>query len=195
MQDQMKRFHKAASAGDCKKVEKMIAEGFESFTTPNKHGMNSLHYCAWGARGYRVLNDGRNSPMLSTSADYVKIAKILIANGVSVSSKTLIWFTPLHHACCDGNPEMVLELLSNGADTISLNSSGYTAAELALVHGHPSVAALIGAEVGRRKIVAEEEVRRAQYEAFAMGHVDRLGAGSRVRWLDPGVVRMVLEFM
>jgi len=26
-----------------------------------------------------------------------------------------------------------------------------------------------------------------------MGHLERLGAGSRVRWLDAGVVRMVLE--
>ncbi|KAJ1481458.1 hypothetical protein T484DRAFT_1954281 [Baffinella frigidus] len=38
-----------------------------------------------------------------------------------------------------------------------------------------------------------KEVRRARYEAFAMGQLERLGAGSRVRGLDPGVVGMVLE--
>ena len=37
--------------------------------------------------------------------------------------------------------------------------------------------------------------RRAQCVAFAMGDHARLGAGSRVRWLDVGVVRMVLEYM
>ena len=36
-------------------------------------------------------------------------------------------------------------------------------------------------------------MRRAKCEAFAMGHQERLGAGSRVRWLDAGVLRMVLE--
>jgi len=41
--------------------------------------------------------------------------------------------------------------------------------------------------------VRRETVRRARCEAFAMGHQERLGAGSRVRWLDAGVVRMVLE--
>ena len=38
-----------------------------------------------------------------------------------------------------------------------------------------------------------EAVRRAQCVAFAMGHLERLGAGSRVRALDAGVLRMVLE--
>jgi len=36
-------------------------------------------------------------------------------------------------------------------------------------------------------------VRRVKCEAFAMGHQERLGAGSRVRWLDAGVLLMVLE--
>ena len=36
-------------------------------------------------------------------------------------------------------------------------------------------------------------MRRANCEAFAMGHQERLGAGSRVQWLDAGVLRMVLE--
>jgi hypothetical protein len=36
-------------------------------------------------------------------------------------------------------------------------------------------------------------VRDQQCVAFAMGQLERLGAGSRVRGIDPGVVRMVLE--
>ena len=38
-----------------------------------------------------------------------------------------------------------------------------------------------------------EAVRRAQCEAFAMGQSERLGAGSQVRWLEPEVMRMILE--
>jgi hypothetical protein len=45
------------------------------------------------------------------------------------------------------------------------------------------------AEILRRK----EVLRRGKCEAFAMGLLERLGAGSRVRSLDPGVVRMVLD--
>ena len=39
-----------------------------------------------------------------------------------------------------------------------------------------------------------EARRRTQWEAFAMGQQEWLGAGSRVRWLGVGVVRMVLEY-
>ncbi|KAJ1467300.1 hypothetical protein T484DRAFT_1859254 [Baffinella frigidus] len=38
-----------------------------------------------------------------------------------------------------------------------------------------------------------EATRRTKCVAFAMGHHQRLGAGSRVEWLEPGVLRMVLE--
>ena len=43
------------------------------------------------------------------------------------------------------------------------------------------------------KAEAERREAVARCEAFAMGHQERLGAGSRVRWLDAGVVQMVLE--
>ena len=48
---------------------------------------------------------------------------------------------------------------------------------------HPRIAAMLQAE----------PVRRAKREAFAMGLHQRLGAGSRARGLEEGVVRMVLE--
>ena len=35
---------------------------------------------------------------------------------------------------------------------------------------------------------------RGRWQAFAMGLEERLGAGSRVRWLDPGLVTMILSF-
>ena len=41
-------------------------------------------------------------------------------------------------------------------------------------------------------VIKAEGVRRAKCVAFAMGHQERLGAGSRVLTLDAGVVRMIL---
>ena len=40
-----------------------------------------------------------------------------------------------------------------------------------------------------------EAERRARCEAFALGHHERLGAGSRVSELEAEVVRMVIEFL
>jgi len=48
---------------------------------------------------------------------------------------------------------------------------------------HPEIAAMFKAEA----------MQRAKCVAFAMGQLERLGAGSRVQELDAGVVRMVLE--
>ena len=47
--------------------------------------------------------------------------------------------------------------------------------------------------VGAPGEVKEEAVTRAKCVAFAMGHHERLGVGSLVEGLDPGVLRMVLE--
>jgi hypothetical protein len=40
---------------------------------------------------------------------------------------------------------------------------------------------------------SREAERMAKCEAFAMGQLERLGAGSAVQGLEVGVVRMVLE--
>ena len=44
-------------------------------------------------------------------------------------------------------------------------------------------------------LLREVATERARGVAFAMGLEERLGAGSRVRLLDPEVVRMVLAFV
>ena len=38
-----------------------------------------------------------------------------------------------------------------------------------------------------------EKLYRKTCEAFAMGLLPRLGAGSRVNWLDPEVARIILD--
>lgn len=78
--------------------------------------------------------------------------------------------------CC----EVVARLL--GADIQSKWNRGRTPD--ASVGGY-----LIRVEAAMRKA---EALRRAKREAFAMGQMERLGAGSWVRGLDDGVVRMIL---
>ena len=56
--------------------------------------------------------------------------------------------------------------------------------------GNPYIAVIIRAAADRR-----EAVRRDQSAVLAMGHPKRLGAGSRVLWLDAGVVRMIQSRM
>jgi hypothetical protein len=47
----------------------------------------------------------------------------------------------------------------------------------------------------RAEEARREALRVRQCEAFAMGQQERLGEASRVIWLDPGVVRMVLDYV
>jgi hypothetical protein len=58
------------------------------------------------------------------------------------------------------------------------------------LHRHLRLHEMLLAEPARR-----EALRVVDCEAFAMGHQERLGAQSRVRGLDAGVVRMVLEYV
>jgi len=70
------------------------------------------------------------------------------------------------------------------------NASRRAARQAKAGHGAAAYAAIIEAW--------DEQRRRAHCEAreaFAMGHLERLGAGSRVRGLDTGVVQMVLELV
>jgi len=67
---------------------------------------------------------------------------------------------------------------------------GDTAEDIARQMGRHHTAAMLRGEAERR-----EGIRRVRCEAFAMGHQERLGAGSRVRCLDTGVLQMVLGQM
>ncbi|KAJ1474297.1 hypothetical protein T484DRAFT_1832942 [Baffinella frigidus] len=127
----------------------------------------------------------------------------LLADGADVEERGEVWettpllgafieqrsaWTVLHVSAFWGSEEMTRLLLDHGADVSAEDKYGRTAEDLANANLHSRVVAMLRAETARR-----EAVRRAQCVAFAMGQHERLGAGSRVRGLEPGVVRMVLE--
>ena len=112
----------------------------------------------------------------------------LLEHGAEVSGPDVDGRTPLHHAAYHGHEDAVILLLSHGADLQSTTIAGRTAEDAANMRHNVQIAALIKEEAERR-----EALRRTKCEAFAMGQLERLGAVSWVRGLDPGVVGMVLD--
>jgi len=114
----------------------------------------------------------------------LSVMRLLISKGADPSARDNDGGTPLFWAARHGNGAVVPLLLfhGKGADLQS-TSNGRTPEDIAFSRSHLEVAAMLEAEA----------LRRATCEAFAMGQLERLGAGSRVRGLEPEVVRMVLE--
>ena len=121
---------------------------------------------------------------------------LLLEHAADFSARDRVDFTPLHEAAFGGHAAVVRRLLDKGADIESKTSHSW---EIQQIFRGVSVEVMAKAMVSYRsnfEIVAmlqAEALRRAKSVAFAMGQQERLGAGSRVRGLDPGVVRIVLE--
>ncbi|CAE7240278.1 ANKRD36C [Symbiodinium natans] len=58
--------------------------------------------------------------------DLPEIATLLISNGADPDVKDVDGWTPLHHACFNGNSRMVKELLHGGANLYIRGSGGFT---------------------------------------------------------------------
>ena len=114
----------------------------------------------------------------------LSVLRLLISKGADTSAKDNDGGTALFWAARDGKRAVVPFLLfhDKGADLQSM-SNGRTPEDVAFSRSHLEVAAMLKAEA----------LRRATCEAFAMGQHERLGEGSRVRGLEPEVVRMLLQ--
>jgi len=108
---------------------------------------------------------------------------VLLQHRADVSATTNWGATALLIAALRGNDELVRVLIEHRANVAATNNAGATPEDLATHHSHHQIAAMLKAEAASR----------AKCVAFVMGHHARLGAGSRVRWLDLEVVRMVVE--
>jgi len=133
------------------------------------------------AYGYTALHR-------SALMGHKEVVVLLLENGADVSAIDGSGMTALHRSSRWGREEVVHMLLDHGADMSVKDNFGETAQDLATTRSHVQIVAMLKAEPARR-----EAVRTSKCVAFAMGQHERLGVGTRVRGLDPGVVRMVLE--
>ena len=108
------------------------------------------------------------------------VVRLLVEHQADISARDNQGVTALHQAALMGHETVARLLLDMGADEQSEANEGTTPEGLATVQGHHQLAMMLNAK----------GVRRAKCVAFAMGHHDRLGAGSPVLELDAGVVRM-----
>lgn len=82
-------------------------------------------------RGLKLQMQGRNARgraalHVAARKDLPEIAKLLISNGADPDVKDVDGWTPLHHACFNGNSGMVKELLHGGANLYIRGSGGFT---------------------------------------------------------------------
>ena len=143
-----------------------------------------------GADVSATANEGQTALHLASSE---AVSLLLLQHGADVSAKATGVYrgmTPLHMAARVGNTEVVRVLIEHRANASAEDDYGRTAEDslhlaqaIAGSHLHRQVMAMLQAEA----------VIRAKCVAFAMGHHERLGVGSRLQGLDPEMVRKVLE--
>jgi len=137
----------------------------------------------------------QNTPLLKAAMlGHAAVAQVLLENGADVSDKDQLGCTSLHMAVSEGHEGVVRVLIAHRANVLapshSFVSDGVTIdavtpldlVNVASSESYPEVVAMIKAEA----------VIRAKCVAFAMGHHERLGAGSVVEWLEPELLRKVL---
>jgi len=131
-----------------------------------------------------VTHTGHTPLHFAAYAGHTAVVPSLLEKGAAPSAvATHSRETPLHFAASQGHGLVVRLLLRAGADTDAQSLDGETPEECARAENHDWIAWELH----------EEATRRAECVVFAMGHHDRLGAGSLVWGLDAGVVRMVLD--
>lgn len=115
-------------------------------------------------------------------------ARLLLDHGAHVSAIDNFGRTPLHWAALHGYTPVVRQLLESGADVSITDNEGATAGDL-LPHSQSEQ------HTEARGVLETEMRERANSFAFMMGHHPRLGVSSRVRDMDPEVLRMVLNYV
>ena len=157
----------------------------------------------------------RNTPLHFAAVHQdTSMATYLFAHGAHIDAKSANGsrynVTPFYNAYVYHREDMMRMLLDNGAEyqepcgdpQRSITSASAERLEQTTVSDHTQQTTVSDHALYARAhgmLVAEPARREArrlvQFEAFAMGHHERLGAESRVRALDTGVVRLVMEYL
>ena len=117
----------------------------------NKHGMTSLHCASYYGRintMFYLLEQGSDVNAFSTfgysihqSASSMVDAPENVAK--NATTQTRIWANALHFAASNGHRNAVILLLNRGIDPLALDFKGYSASQIALMHGHKRTAEII----------------------------------------------------
>ena len=197
--------HFAAGCGDEGSARLLLAHGAD-VSTKTKVGVTPLHVACNNNKGGVVrilLEDGADvtaktngvgcfplypegaTPLHAAADSFeetLQVTRQLLEKGADVGAQTTEGDTALHLAARRGRVETVRLLLEHWADASAKNSAGCTPRS------------------GSTRQIVEmlkagdyAALQRDKCMAFAMGQHERLGAGSWVQILEPGVVRMVLE--
>jgi hypothetical protein len=111
--------HEAARAGEESMAQKLLRAG----ANPN------------------AADDYRITPLhLACRRGSIEITRELIARGANVNAVSAAGTTPLHEAASTGDRELIELLLSHGAENETRDDHGRTPADVARLHGFPSMA-------------------------------------------------------
>jgi ankyrin repeat protein len=169
-----------------------------------EHGANASHSTF---DGFSILH------IAVCFSEGIDLLKLLIEGGADIDAKTPDNDTTLHLAVAAEKFEQVEYLLQRNVCMTFRNNHGKTPLDLAIDShweqfetdeiddlGTFSVFPLVTTvdSDGTQRLVnilRDEQLRRERCEMFCMGQHERLGANSIIRWLDPEVTRLVVQWV
>ena len=155
----------AASNGRAENVQQLLEEGV-GIEERDQHGRSALHEAA--RRGRRT------------------IVHLLLDKSADVAVKTMAGDTPLRLAAQRLDREIVQ------SDSARVDARKLAGLQPMLRRAFSGMVAGVEDKV---VVLLRAAKRRAECEAFAMGHHQRLGAQSLIQGLDADVVRLILDQM
>jgi ankyrin repeat protein len=143
-------------------------------------GANVLHRISDGISVFYTAMDNNNN-----TVEKLEIAKLLLHAGADLHAKAVDGSTVLHAVACMGELAMLRFILDKNVHLSDTNNDGHTPIQMAEMCGEQECADMIRAE----------QLRRTRLETFCMGHQERCGAKSIIKWLDPEMVRMLGSYV
>ena len=146
-----KAFFESIAKGDSTKIEQLLQSNPALADSTNKQGVSATVFALYYGKTdlAQSLAKAKRKPLdifeASSLGNYDVVRQILLKNPALANSFSPDGFTPLGLASHLGRKEVVEFLLSSGADvnTISKNSTGFTALTGALAGGHREITRLL----------------------------------------------------
>jgi hypothetical protein len=203
----------AVKTGNVQMIERLLDSGENIFATVDlmatRHSL--LQYAVfWNQHAVVRMLLNRNAldvsdrgggsdktPLhIATSQADAVMAELLLEHGADIEAKDRNGMTPLHTAVLGNYPRIVRILLNNGA---SIQARTYWKEHDNSIMCRAATPMDIARDMHRSAhasqiIMMLEKEQEARDCAVMMGQHERLGMASRLSWLEPEHVRMILEF-